>query len=92
MSRVDEVSYRSDLSGGVGVLTRQTEVQHVALPVGGGKSTHRKVRLQEQTETETHQLTIANTSPRKDGTLYFLHLSDSYWLVCKLTFTVMESN
>ena len=38
-------SYRSDLSGGVGVLPRQTEVQHVALPVGGGKPAHRKVRL-----------------------------------------------
>lgn len=40
---VNKVSYRPDLSGGVGVLPCQTEVQHVALPVGGGKSAHREV-------------------------------------------------
>lgn len=39
------VSYRPDFSGGVGVLPRQAKVQHVALPVRGGKSTHGKVGL-----------------------------------------------
>lgn len=41
-----KVSYRPDLSGGVGVLPRQAEVQHVALPVGGGESAHGEVGLQ----------------------------------------------
>lgn len=43
---LDKVSYRPDLSGGVGVLPRQAEVQHVALPVGGGESAHGEVGLQ----------------------------------------------
>lgn len=41
-------SYRADLSGGVGVLPRQAKVQHVALPVGGGEASHRKVGLHTQ--------------------------------------------
>lgn len=44
------VSYRPDLSSGVGVLTRQAKVQHVALPVGRGKSTHGKVGLWDRSD------------------------------------------
>lgn len=58
------MSYRPDLSGGVGVLPRQTEVQHVALPVGGGEAAHRKVGLQEETggkvkAAETPRVSVA---------------------------------
>lgn len=41
--------YRSDLSSGVGVLSCQTKVQHVALPVCRGKASHSKVGLHTQT-------------------------------------------
>lgn len=43
------VPYRSDLSSGVGVLSRQTKVQHVALPICRGKASHSKVGLHTQT-------------------------------------------
>lgn len=45
-------SYRPDLPGGVGVLPRQAKVQHVALPVRGGKSTHGEVGLRDRRGVE----------------------------------------
>lgn len=49
-------SYRADLSGGVGVLPRQAKVQHVALSVGGGKTSHRKVGLHTNTGAGVRKL------------------------------------
>lgn len=80
-------SYRSDLSRGVGVLTSQTKVQHVALPVGGGKPAHRKVRLQEhKRQKQICQKTFEVGAPP-------VNVREYRWLwICSLTTEISQTN
>lgn len=49
----EDAPYRSDLLAGVGELTSQTEVQHVAGPTGTGEPAHGEIGLGRETEVGT---------------------------------------